>query len=314
MVRSIRPASPHPVEHPGTFLRPAVAAGRDDRPGGRQARQGRALGQYYALPGEDPPAAVRPGHAEDRRGPPADRGDHRLQRRPGARRQAVVVRGDHAARRGAEARPRLGHRSSAGSAGSASSWAGPRRASSTASASSRSTPATPTRSPGWSATTTAGTTRPAPRRCSNDVLANPRLDKNAAGRLVAEFELGKLYAGKLQQIDKAADAFARVVDAPRREGREQALAGRPAADPRRRRGRGLPGVRPRLPPGQAVRPGGQGVRARARLRARRPPAPPAPRPDPPEGQQGRTRPSPRSSGSSSASRTSSKATSCSPRS
>ncbi len=46
-----------------------------------------------------------------------------------------------------------------------------------------------------------------------DVLANPRLDKNAAGRLVAEFELGKLYAGKLKQIDKAADAFARVVEA-----------------------------------------------------------------------------------------------------
>ena len=46
-----------------------------------------------------------------------------------------------------------------------------------------------------------------------DVLANPRLDKNAAGRLIAEFELGKLYAGKLKQLDKAADAFARVVDA-----------------------------------------------------------------------------------------------------
>ncbi len=46
-----------------------------------------------------------------------------------------------------------------------------------------------------------------------DVLANPRLDKAAAGRLVAEFELGKLYAGKLKQVDKAADAFARVVDA-----------------------------------------------------------------------------------------------------
>jgi len=45
-----------------------------------------------------------------------------------------------------------------------------------------------------------------------DVLANPGLDKNAAGRLVAEFEVGKLYAGKLKQIEKAADSFARVVD------------------------------------------------------------------------------------------------------
>lgn len=44
-----------------------------------------------------------------------------------------------------------------------------------------------------------------------EVLANSRLEKNAAGRLIAEFELGKLYAGKLRQIDKAADAFARVV-------------------------------------------------------------------------------------------------------
>lgn len=46
-----------------------------------------------------------------------------------------------------------------------------------------------------------------------DVLANPRLDKTAPGRLVAEFELGKLYAGKLRQSGKAADSFARVVDA-----------------------------------------------------------------------------------------------------
>jgi tetratricopeptide (TPR) repeat protein len=46
-----------------------------------------------------------------------------------------------------------------------------------------------------------------------DVLANPKLDKNAPGRLLADYELGKLYAGRLHRIDKAADAFARVVDA-----------------------------------------------------------------------------------------------------
>src|SRR4030095_397466 len=45
------------------------------------------------------------------------------------------------------------------------------------------------------------------------VLDNPKLGKEAPGRLLAEFELGKLYAGRLQQIDKAADAFALVVEA-----------------------------------------------------------------------------------------------------
>lgn len=46
-----------------------------------------------------------------------------------------------------------------------------------------------------------------------DILANPALDKNAPGRLVAEVELGKLYSGKLRQIERAADAYARVVEA-----------------------------------------------------------------------------------------------------
>ena len=46
-----------------------------------------------------------------------------------------------------------------------------------------------------------------------EILANPALDKNAPGRLVAEVELGKLYSGKLRQIDRAADAYARVVEA-----------------------------------------------------------------------------------------------------
>ena len=46
-----------------------------------------------------------------------------------------------------------------------------------------------------------------------EILENPALGKDEAGRLLAEFELGKLYAGRLQEIDKAADAFAHVVDA-----------------------------------------------------------------------------------------------------
>ena len=46
-----------------------------------------------------------------------------------------------------------------------------------------------------------------------DVLANPRLDKNSPGYLLAELELGKLYWDKLRQVDQAADAFAKVVEA-----------------------------------------------------------------------------------------------------
>jgi len=45
------------------------------------------------------------------------------------------------------------------------------------------------------------------------VLANPKLDKHAAGRLLADYDLGQLYAGRLQQPEKAADAFARVLEA-----------------------------------------------------------------------------------------------------
>ena len=47
----------------------------------------------------------------------------------------------------------------------------------------------------------------------NEVLANPKLDAHAPGRLLAEFELGKLYSGRLRQIDKAADAYAKVLAA-----------------------------------------------------------------------------------------------------
>ena len=46
-----------------------------------------------------------------------------------------------------------------------------------------------------------------------EVLANPKLDAHAPGRLLAEFELGKLYADRLRQIEKAADAYAKVIDA-----------------------------------------------------------------------------------------------------
>jgi tetratricopeptide (TPR) repeat protein len=47
----------------------------------------------------------------------------------------------------------------------------------------------------------------------NEVLANPKLDVHSPGRLLAEFELGKLYSGRLRQIDKAADAYAKVLAA-----------------------------------------------------------------------------------------------------
>ena len=47
----------------------------------------------------------------------------------------------------------------------------------------------------------------------NEVLANPKLDAHAPGRLLAEFELGKLYSGRLHQTDKAADAYAKVLAA-----------------------------------------------------------------------------------------------------
>ncbi len=47
----------------------------------------------------------------------------------------------------------------------------------------------------------------------NEVLANPKLDAHAPGRLLAEFELGKLYSVRLRQIDKAADAYAKVLAA-----------------------------------------------------------------------------------------------------
>ncbi|GAC1473392.1 MAG: hypothetical protein NVSMB9_21920 [Isosphaeraceae bacterium] len=46
-----------------------------------------------------------------------------------------------------------------------------------------------------------------------DVLANPRLEKRAPGRRVAEYELGKLYSGPLRQIEKSADSFERVMAA-----------------------------------------------------------------------------------------------------
>jgi tetratricopeptide (TPR) repeat protein len=44
------------------------------------------------------------------------------------------------------------------------------------------------------------------------VVDNPNLDKRSAGYLLAERELGTLYAEKLRQPDKAADAFAKVVE------------------------------------------------------------------------------------------------------
>ena len=47
----------------------------------------------------------------------------------------------------------------------------------------------------------------------NQVLANPKLDAHSPARLLSEYELGKLYSGRLHQIDKAADAYAKVLTA-----------------------------------------------------------------------------------------------------
>jgi tetratricopeptide (TPR) repeat protein len=45
-----------------------------------------------------------------------------------------------------------------------------------------------------------------------DVLASPRLDPRSGGRLVALRELGKLYASKLKNAEKAAEAYAKVIE------------------------------------------------------------------------------------------------------
>jgi tetratricopeptide (TPR) repeat protein len=47
----------------------------------------------------------------------------------------------------------------------------------------------------------------------NEVLANPKLPARAPGRLLAEYELGRLYSSRLHRLDKAADAFGKVIDA-----------------------------------------------------------------------------------------------------
>lgn len=44
-----------------------------------------------------------------------------------------------------------------------------------------------------------------------EVLANPKLAEHAAGRVVAWFELGRLYSGQLNDPAKAADSFAKVL-------------------------------------------------------------------------------------------------------
>jgi tetratricopeptide (TPR) repeat protein len=46
----------------------------------------------------------------------------------------------------------------------------------------------------------------------NGVLTNPKLDRHAPGRLLAQYELGRLYSGRLHQTEKAADAFAKVLE------------------------------------------------------------------------------------------------------
>jgi tetratricopeptide (TPR) repeat protein len=45
-----------------------------------------------------------------------------------------------------------------------------------------------------------------------EVLANPKLPAHAPGRLVAEFELGRIYSTRLKNVEKAAAAFAKVIE------------------------------------------------------------------------------------------------------
>src|SRR5262249_47695313 len=47
----------------------------------------------------------------------------------------------------------------------------------------------------------------------NEVLANPRLGAHSPSRLLAHYERGRLYSTRLKQLDKAADAFAKVIAA-----------------------------------------------------------------------------------------------------
>ncbi len=54
---------------------------------------------------------------------------------------------------------------------------------------------------------------PAAEAMLKDVLANPKLVRNSPGYIMAELELGKLYWSRLQQTDKAAEAFSHVVEA-----------------------------------------------------------------------------------------------------
>jgi tetratricopeptide (TPR) repeat protein len=45
-----------------------------------------------------------------------------------------------------------------------------------------------------------------------EVLANPKLDAHSPGRLLAQFELGKLYIGRLREPEKAAEMYAKVLE------------------------------------------------------------------------------------------------------
>ncbi|WP_422930487.1 tetratricopeptide repeat protein [Singulisphaera sp. PoT] len=54
---------------------------------------------------------------------------------------------------------------------------------------------------------------PAIESLLKEVLDNPRLEPHSSGRLLALYELGRLYWDRLNRSDKAAEAFAQVLDA-----------------------------------------------------------------------------------------------------
>ena len=84
-----------------------------------------------------------------------------------------------------------------------------------------------------------------------EVLANPKLPSHSPGRLVAEYELGRLYATRLKQLDKAADAYAKVIDDLDDKSANRLSPGELHPHPGQRSGERLPQFRNDLPRAQA---------------------------------------------------------------
>ena len=86
----------------------------------------------------------------------------------------------------------------------------PDLASNTASGCLPSIPATPRRCPSWS-TIIRKNDPPGAEALLERGSGQPQARRARAGAAAGRFELGELYSGRLHQIDKAADAFAKVI-------------------------------------------------------------------------------------------------------